>query len=228
MNFAVLLAGGTGSRAGGDVPKQFVKVNNIPMIAYCFETLCSSVHTDVCVVVCENIYESVIGECFHPGKTLIFAKPGKTRQLSILNALEKIRVEFDTKESTVMVYDAARPFVSSDLIDSMYSALKDHDGVMPVLPMKDTVYECKNGKISGLLDRSAIFAGQAPELFVFDKYYEANAALLDNGIEKINGSSEPAIMAGMDIVTVPGDEKNIKITTSKDLEDFINACNSFK
>ncbi len=228
MNFAVVLAGGTGSRAGGDVPKQFVKVNSIPMIAYCFKTLCSSDHTDVCVAVCESIYESVIRECFPAGKTLIFAKPGKTRQLSILSALDKIREEFDTKESTVMVYDAARPYVSAELTDRMYLVLKDHDGVMPVLPMKDTVYECKNGKITGLLDRSAIFAGQAPELFVFDKYYEANAALLDNGIEKINGSSEPAIMAGMDIVTVPGDEKNIKITTSKDLEDFINACNSFK
>jgi 2-C-methyl-D-erythritol 4-phosphate cytidylyltransferase len=80
MNFAVVLAGGTGSRAGGDVPKQFVKVNSIPMIAYCFKTLCSSDHTDVCVAVYESIYESVIRECLPSVKTRIFAKPVNTRQ----------------------------------------------------------------------------------------------------------------------------------------------------
>ena len=66
-----------------------------------------------------------------------------------------------------------------------------------------------------------IFAGQAPELFLFGKYYRANQSLLPNDeILRINGSTEPAISAGMDVVMIPGDETNFKITTGADLRRF--------
>lgn len=64
------------------------------------------------------------------------------------------------------------------------------------------------------------FCGQAPELFLLGKYYEANRALLPERILQINGSTEPAVMAGMDIVMIPGDEGNFKITTKADLIRF--------
>lgn len=90
-----------------------------------------------------------------------------------------------------------------------------------MLPMKDTVYLSKDGKVvTELLNRSEIFAGQAPEVFRFDKYYVANKILLPKRILEINGSTEPAIMAGMDIAMIPGDERNFKVTTRADLEKF--------
>ena len=93
--------------------------------------------------------------------------------------------------------------------------------MLPVLPMKDTVYESENGKtIDSLLERSHIFAGQAPEVFRLEPYYEANRNLLPNRILEINGSTEPAIMAGMDVVMIEGDEDNFKITTMADLKRF--------
>ena len=93
--------------------------------------------------------------------------------------------------------------------------------MLPVLPMKDTVYLSSDGeRVTALLNRNEIFAGQAPELFRFDKYYEANKRLLPNEILRINGSTEPAIMAGMNIAMIPGDENNFKITTQADLERF--------
>lgn len=99
----------------------------------------------------------------------------------------------------------------------------DTEGVMPVLPMKDTVYLSKDGKdISGLIDRSSVFAGQAPELFRLEPYYEANVRLLPADILKINGASEPAVMAGMKIAMIPGDERNVKVTSAEDLEKFIS------
>ena len=98
-----------------------------------------------------------------------------------------------------------------------------YDGVLPALPMKDTVYLSHEGRqIDSLLKREEIFAGQAPETFVFGKYYEANRVLVESGeIEKIKGSTEPAIMAGMKIHMIPGDEKNFKITTQEDLDRFV-------
>ena len=99
--------------------------------------------------------------------------------------------------------------------------LEHHDGVLPVLPMRDTVYFSEDGKcISQLVDRSKIYAGQAPEAFKLGKYLEANESLIPEKIFAINGSTEPAIMAGMDVAMIDGDEKNFKITTKADLEKF--------
>ena len=65
-----------------------------------------------------------------------------------------------------------------------------------------------------------VYAGQAPEVFRIGRYYEANRKLLPEEIYKINGSTEPAVLDGMDIVMIPGDEGNFKITTAGDLERF--------
>ena len=92
---------------------------------------------------------------------------------------------------------------------------------MPVIPMKDTVYESSDGKsVSGLLDRSRIYAGQAPEFYYLGNYTEAVRKLTPDEILTINGTTEVAIWAGMDVVMVPGDEDNFKITTQADLERF--------
>ena len=75
-------------------------------------------------------------------------------------------------------------------------------------------------KISALVKRSEIFSGQAPEAFRFGVYYEANRRLLPDTILTINGSTEPAVMAGLDMIMIAGDEDNFKITTKEDLERF--------
>ena len=107
------------------------------------------------------------------------------------------------------------------MINKMLEAVIDSEGVMPVLPMKDTVYLSRDGKkVHELLNRSEIYAGQAPEVFRFGKYIRANEALLPDKIKSVNGSTEPAILAGMDITMIPGDEGNFKITTKADLERF--------
>ena len=126
------------------------------------------------------------------------------------------------KESDlVMIHDAARPLLSEGMISECIDTVQGHDGALPVLPMKDTVYLSMDGKkVDNLLDRNRIYAGQAPEIFRIGKYYEANKQLLPTEILKINGSTEPAVMAEMDIVMIPGDERNFKITTKADLERF--------
>ena len=81
----------------------------------------------------------------------------------------------------------------------------------------------EDGKqVSSLLERKQVFAGQAPESFRYGKYLEANEALLPDKILNINGSTEPAILAGMQIKMIPGDECNYKITTENDLKKFMD------
>ncbi len=92
--------------------------------------------------------------------------------------------------------------------------------MLPVLPVKDTLYEVENGRVTGNLDRSRVCAGQAPEGFRFGTYLKAVESLLPERILDISGSMQPAVIAGMDIVCRPGDERNFKITTPADLERF--------
>lgn len=225
MNVALVLSGGIGSRVGGDIPKQYLHVHGKMIIQYCLETLLAHEKIDAVHIVAasswqQDIVNSLERMQWDRSKKIGFSVPGENRQLSIWNGLQDIR-EYADEETTVMIHDAARPLLSEQMITECFAALQNHDGVMPVLPMKDTVYTSMDGtSVSGLLERSTIFAGQAPELFCLNRYYGACKALLPERILKINGSTEPAVLAGLDIVMIPGDEGNYKITTKEDLERF--------
>ena len=233
MNIALVLAGGTGSRLGANTPKQYLEVDNRMIISYCMETFLVSDYIDKIQIVADRNWHEIVGKemdalesATGKNKFCGFSDPGANRQLSIYNGLRDI-LEYADTEDKVMVHDGARPLLSETLIEKCFIAGEGHDGVMPVLPMKDTVYMSEDGKVvSKLLKRENIFAGQSPEVFVLGKYYDACEMLLPDRIMSINGSTEPAIMAGMDIAMVDGDENNFKITTTVDLEKFCNIIKS--
>ena len=231
-NIALILSGGTGRRLGTDIPKQYLEAGGRSVISYCIETLSRHGGIDAIWIVAEPAWQEEILGWLETAdveqKFRGFSLPGENRQLSVLHGLEDI-LQDGSETDFVLVHDAARPLLSADMISACLEAAVDHDGAIPVLPMKDTVYCSGDGhRITSLLDRGAVFAGQAPEAFVLGKYLEANRALLPEGILKINGSTEPAVMAGMDIAMIPGDEKNFKITTKEDLERFRELINQGK
>ena len=230
MNIALILSGGTGTRMGTDIPKQYIEVCGKPIISYCMECISKHPKIDAIQIVAEEEWRELISESIErlaktkeaeiSGKFKGFSKPGANRQLSIFNGLEAIKSYADDNDY-VFIHDAARPLLSAKQITDCLETVNGHDGVLPVLPMKDTVYSSTDGKtITSLLNRKEIYAGQAPEVFGLGKYYEANKQLLPDKILQINGSTEPAILKGMDIAMIPGDENNFKITTKPDLEKF--------
>lgn len=229
MNIAVILAGGTGTRLGGDIPKQYIEVEGKPVIGYCLDTFFAHPSVDAIQVVADVSWRDFILDYIKnseevPKEMLFkwkgFSAPGLNRQLSIYHALEDC-MNYASVDDHVLIHDAARPLVSNACIEACFEEVQRHDGVLPVLPMKDTVYLSEDGeRISSLLKREQIFAGQAPEAFRLGKYYEANRALLPDRIKEINGATEPAILAGLDVVMTEGDERNYKITTMADLGRF--------
>lgn len=224
MNIALILSGGTGTRLETDIPKQYLKVHGKPILSYCLELFSMHKEIDGIQIVAEPSWQAQILEWLQPmdeqQKFRGFSLPGENRQLSILHGLEDMR-RYACDADYVMIHDGARPLLTAELVSTCLEAAKGHGGVLPVIPMKDTVYQSKDGKtITSLLDRSSIFAGQAPEVFLLGKYYAANKMLQQEKILEIKGSTEPAVMAGMDIALIPGDENNFKITTREDLERF--------
>ena len=224
MNIALILSGGTGLRLGADIPKQYIEVGGRPVISYCIETLSRHGQIDGIQIVADSAWQENITDWLQTAdlckKFRGFSPPGENRQLSIFHGLEDIKTYADDS-GYVFIHDAARPLLSPAQVTDCLEAVQGHDGLMPVLPMKDTVYLSQDGAcVTGLLDRSKIYAGQAPEVFRISRYYEANQKLLPERILAINGSTEPAILDHMDVAMIPGDKENFKITTKADLERF--------
>ena len=221
MNIAIILAGGIGSRVKLNIPKQFVNLSGQMMIMHSMKPFADSEMVDGIQIVAAEEWRGQIEDAIFEEpesgiaqKFLGFSEPGENRQLSIYNAM----VDLTDKADNIIIHDAARPFVTAECIEDCLKALENNDGAMPVLPMSDTVYYSKSGrKVDELLDRSSIYAGQAPEAFRFEKYYEAVKALLPDKILLIKGSTEPAVMAGLNVALIPGDQRNFKITTDEDL-----------
>lgn len=224
MVVALVLSGGVGTRLGLDVPKQYIEVEGRPVISYSLECLYRHEGIDAIQIVAESIWQDQIRDWMAAEgvdrKFRGFSVPGENRQLSIFHGLEDIRT-FAGDMDYVFIHDAARPMLRIRQITDCIEGVLGHDGVLPVLPMKDTVYSSTDGKsVTALLKRSEIYAGQAPELFRLGVYYEANCRLMPERILQVNGSTEPAVMAGLDVAMIPGDEGNFKITTKEDLERF--------
>ncbi|MBD5476896.1 MAG: 2-C-methyl-D-erythritol 4-phosphate cytidylyltransferase [Lachnospiraceae bacterium] len=222
MNIALILAGGTGTRLGSDIPKQYMSVKGKMIITHCLHVFGIHPQIDAVQIVAheqwhEEICEQMPGDVTN--KFRGFSEPGTNRQRSLYHGLQDI-MRYAEESDVVIVHDAARPLVSADMLSACVEACKEHDGVVPVLPMKDTVYLGDGRMITSLLERERVYAGQAPEAFLLGKYFEANRCLMPDQLDRINGSTEPAVMAGLDIAMIPGDEGNFKITTQADLERY--------
>ena len=174
MNVALILSGGTGTRMGTEIPKQYIEIGGWPIISYCVRTLSSHEKIDAIQIVADQMWREQLGvwlqEVDVEEKFRGFSNPGQNRQLSILNGLEDIR-EYADDADCVLIHDAVRPMLTGKQIEDCLDAAEGHDGVLPVLPMRDTVYVSKDGKkISALLSRDEIYDGQAPEAFHLKPY----------------------------------------------------------
>lgn len=229
MNIAVILSGGIGTRMGNNIPKQYIEVNNQPIISYCLKTFLSNGNISAVVIGVANEWRSYVEkqiELLNPNKPVHFTIPGETRQYSIYNALNLIKELGYKEDDIVIIHDAARPLVSNELINRCLNGCLHADGVMPVIPVKDTIYLSSNAKdIDSLLNRNHLWAGQAPEAFIFGKYLKVHEKISKEELLKINGSTEIAYKAGLNIELTEGDFMNFKITTPEDLSNFENIIN---
>ena len=138
MNIAVVLSGGTGTRLGAEIPKQYIQVKGKTIISYCLDVMEKCSQIDAIQIVADESWHDAILEG-RLSKFKGFSKPGANRQLSIFSALEDIK-NYAREDDIVIIHDAARPCVYAKMFADLIQACKEHDGALPVLPMKDTVY----------------------------------------------------------------------------------------
>jgi 2-C-methyl-D-erythritol 4-phosphate cytidylyltransferase len=205
---AIVVAAGSGSRLGAQVPKAFVEVGGRTLLEHAVAHL--SAHPQVG----PTVVAAPPGECERaaalvPSATVV--PGGATRQLSVALALAAVPPEADL----VLVHDAARAFVPVDVIDRVIAALAAADGAVPTRPVSDTIRTVDaSGELGALIDRSGLLAMQTPQGFRHDVLVKAHAAA-----EGADATDDVALVEaiGGHVVAVAGDERAFKVTVPLDL-----------
>lgn len=229
---AVIVSAGRGVRVGGDGPKQYRIVAGRPLICETLESLLShpAVDRTLCVIHPDDggLYEDALGRLSadHRAKLLPPISGGRTRQSSVRNALSCLtKLDIDDRD-LCLVHDAARPFISADLIAAAIEA-GSRGAAVPVLSVTDTIKRVDSGGIVvETLDRSMLRTVQTPQVFQFGPLRDAHEAAAKAGLDEFSDDGSLAEWAGQTVNSFPGDPANMKITHPADLQEAENRLRS--
>jgi 2-C-methyl-D-erythritol 4-phosphate cytidylyltransferase/2-C-methyl-D-erythritol 2,4-cyclodiphosphate synthase len=215
---AIIAAGGRGSRVGADRPKQFLDIAGRSLLDLSVAAIASSGRIDdIVVAVPPDHLEQAQSQVRNPGKPINFVAGGRRRQDSVANAFAHVARGSDV----VLVHDAARPFVSRDVIDRTIDAAAAYGAAIAAVPVRDTVKQAGTALVDGspvvqtTLRREEIFLAQTPQAFRRDVL---EAAFARAGDLDATDEAMLAERAGFQVHLVPGDPANVKVTTVDDLE----------
>lgn len=209
----ILLAAGAGRRLGGPEPKVLLPIGGRPVLAVAAAAAAAS-GVGGLVVTFPPGWEGRARACVTDLEVDVeFVEGGETRQASVRAALEAVPASV----AIVAIHDAARPFASPDLFRRVLRAVeRGPDGAVPVLPVADTVLRVHGQVVEGVEPRDELALGQTPQAFRTAALREAHA-----NAEAVGASfTDDASMlrwAGYEVLAVPGDPDNVKITTLADL-----------
>jgi 2-C-methyl-D-erythritol 4-phosphate cytidylyltransferase len=208
------VAAGGGERFGAE-PKQFVPLRGRPVIVWAVGRLADrqDIH-GITLVVADEAKDRVGRLVEKHGLTKVdrVVSGGETRQHSVWNGLQALDSDCDT----VLVHDAARPCLSSELLDRILNALAGNDAVIPVLRAVDTLVHEKSGRLDAILDRVNISGVQTPQGFRKELLTRAHRHAEAKGI--ISSDDGSLVFAlGEPVATVGGSRTNIKITFEEDV-----------
>ena len=220
MNYAVILAGGYGIRFNsGNLPKQFVELTGMPMLAYSMRTAEYNVHIDeVCVVTLEEYISRVWewGKQYGISKLKYVAKAGEKRFDSVYSGLCTLPAQ---ASDTVMIMTAVCPFLSQETINQHYELIETHDGVITVVNATDAITASEDGFIANrTLQKEKLFVQQGPQTFRYGILRQAHENYRNTPQEReVYEDSELALRLGAQVVMVKGDRFCIKVTYPEDL-----------
>lgn len=212
-SIGLIVAAGEGRRAGSTVPKQYQEIAGKSLLAHAIECARASGLTELLVVIGpgqEALYHQAVPADLRPEGV----KGGETRQQSVRNGLEAIASMGGA--GTVLIHDAARPFLSAAVVQRLREALESAEAAVPVLPVVDTMAS-EGEKLGDIVPRDQLVRVQTPQAFRFKSILHAHRIYA--GTEATD-DAQIARAAGMDVVTVEGDTALEKLTYP---EDFLRA-----
>ena len=218
MNVAALIvAAGRGARASeGGRPKQYCPIGGVPMITHAIGAFAAHPCVNDILVVIHPDDQSLYGEASRPFASRLrdAVIGGATRQDSVRAGLEALN---GNAPGSVLIHDAARPFVDRSLITRVIQSLEAHAGALPCLPVTDTLKRAAMGRITGTVDREELWRAQTPQGFRFEEILAAHRAAAREPERNFTDDASVAEWFGLDVALVEGSEQNRKITTAEDL-----------
>jgi 2-C-methyl-D-erythritol 4-phosphate cytidylyltransferase len=210
--WAVLAAAGSGERLGSDRPKAFARLGELPLLAESLRRLEDSDWIDSIVVVAPADWEEpaiLLAEELGAGKVAGVVTGGATRAASVRAGVAEVPGD----AVVILVHDAARPVLPEEVVERVLAPLAEGwDGVVPVLPVADTVKRVRGDEVVETLARDELVAAQTPQAFLAD--------VLRRAVEGGEASDCSALVerAGGRVKAVEGDRRLLKVTTAADLE----------
>ena len=221
MIFAAILAGGKGTRLGESVPKQFFKINNKPLLAYCIESFIQVDLLDKIIVSSPKQYltdtKELITEYFDDDR-LVVIEGGKTRSDTILNSIDYVIKNGADDNSVLVTHDGARIFVSPKLIEDSIKYAIEFGAASPVIPSVDVIFQSKeNNKLTSIPERKYLFNAQTPQSFNIKKYIEIYEDLTEDEIMLLDEAMMLFYLRDEYVYLFEGDSSNFKITRPFDI-----------
>ena len=222
-NVALLIAGGSGNRMGQSIPKQFLTVNERPVIVYTLEAFQKHPEIDAIEVVCIEGWQSVLqayANQFNITKLKYIVSGGKNGQDSIRNGVYELEKHFDSND-IVLIHDAIRPMVSADIISDCIRVTREKGNAIAVIPCMEAMMQTENGEVSvGSYPRERLKRTQTPQGFHIGEICDLHRRALKAGITNSVASCTLMIEMGEQVHFSIGSEKNIKLTTVEDIDIF--------
>ena len=223
MNIALIIAGGSGTRMGQDIPKQFLHVDSCPVIIHTLK--CFQIHPDIDViaVVCLNGWETVLSAYanqFDISKLKHVFPGGKTGMESIHNGIFGLKEAGYDDDDLILIHDSVRPMLSQDIISSNIAICKAYGYAITGIKCREAILESDDGFVSSVsIPRDKLIRTQTPQTFRLGNIIGIHEeAKLKGIVDSVSSCTLVAEVGGHEMHIVPGSEKNIKITTVEDLE----------
>ncbi len=223
MNVALLTAAGSGTRMHQDIPKQFIHVDNKPVIIYTLEAFQAHPSIDAIVVVTLESWSAVLwayAKQFNITKLKWVVPGGQTGQESIKKGLDLLKSEL-SDEDVVMIHDGNRPLVSSEIISDSLATFSRYGSAVAAIPCTEVVFETDDG-LSSMVStpRERLRRTQTPHTYRLGELYAAHEEALRRGITNTAASCMLMKELGRMTYFSKGSEENLKITTLDDLKIF--------
>lgn len=223
MNVALIIAGGVGARMHQNIPKQFITVDERPVIVYTLEAFQRHSDIDAIAVVCVEGWENVLqayANQFNITKLKHIIPGGKNGQDSIRNGVLELEKHYSA-DDIVLIHDAIRPLVSQEIISDCIVKTKLHGCAISVIPCAEAMVITSDGDTSSeCYPRDNLKRTQTPQGFSIGKICDLHRRALEAGITNSVASVTLMIEMGEKVYFSAGSEKNIKLTTVEDVDIF--------
>lgn len=233
MNIAIVTAGGTGSRLGHDIPKQFITVNDKLIIVYTLEALQKNDNIDIIIVACLSGWSKLLeshAKQYGISKLKHIVEGGDSGQLSILNCLNHIK-DFASADDLIVIHDGNRPLVDDFIINESIRICKKHGNAIASVPIYESVLQLSTKEeclySEKAYKRDSLVRTQTPHTLTFSALYKMYKTLTSKKID-IPAACNAIILSGQEVFLSPGSEFNFKITTQEDLDIFKSLINTGK